>query len=57
MKSFIVLCGGMSRRMGRDKGSMSLHGKPMITHVLETITPVADEIVLVLRDDRSVRNL
>jgi molybdopterin-guanine dinucleotide biosynthesis protein A len=51
MKSFIVLCGGMSRRMGRDKGSMNLHGKPMLTHVLETITPVADEIVLVLRDE------
>ncbi len=51
MKSFIVLCGGMSRRMGRDKGSMNLHGKPMLTHVIETITPVADEIVLVLRDE------
>lgn len=54
MNSFIVLCGGMSRRMGRDKGSMNLHGKPMLTHVIETITPFADEIVLVLRDDHQL---
>jgi molybdopterin-guanine dinucleotide biosynthesis protein A len=51
MKSFIILCGGMSRRMGSDKGSMDLHGKPMIIHIIETINPIADEIVLVLRDD------
>jgi molybdopterin-guanine dinucleotide biosynthesis protein A len=50
MNSFIVLCGGKSRRMGQDKGSMSFHGKPMIIHVIETLTHVADEIVLVLRD-------
>lgn len=36
--------------MGQDKGSMSFHGKPMIIHVIETLTHVADEIVLVLRD-------
>ena len=51
MKSFIVLCGGKSRRMGQDKGSMSLDGKPMIIHILETISHFADEIVLVLRDE------
>jgi len=50
MNSFIILCGGKSRRMGQDKGSMSFHGKPMIIHVIETLTHVADEIVLVLRD-------
>jgi molybdopterin-guanine dinucleotide biosynthesis protein A len=37
--------------MGSDKGSMDLHGKPMIIHIIETINPIADEIVLVLRDD------
>lgn len=60
MKSFIILCGGMSTRMGQDKGSMNLYGKPMITHVLDTIAKIADEIVLVLRDENQVhvyRNL
>ncbi len=51
MNSFIVLCGGMSRRMGQDKGSMILDGKPMIIHLLETLTNFADEIVIVLRDN------
>lgn len=54
MKSVIVLCGGMSRRMGRDKGSMNLNGKPMIIHVIETIAHAADEIVLVLKDENQV---
>ena len=54
MKSFILLCGGRSRRMGQDKGSMSLNGKPMIIHVLETLTTVADEIIVVLRNKDQV---
>jgi len=37
--------------MGQDKGSMNLHAKPMITHVIETLIHVSDEIVLVLRDE------
>ena len=27
IKSCIVLCGGQSRRMGQDKGSMIIHDK------------------------------
>ena len=54
MKSFIVLCGGKSTRMGQDKGSFSINGKPMIIHVLETLALVADEIVIVLRDENQV---
>jgi len=55
MKSFIILCGGMSTRMGQDKGSMNLYGKSMIIHVLEPIIKVADEIILVLRDKNQVK--
>lgn len=51
MKSVIVLCGGLSTRMGQDKGSMSYDGKPMIVHVLESLKQVADEILLVLRNE------
>lgn len=54
MKSFIVLCGGRSRRMGKDKGSMLLDEKPMVFHVLNTIKDIADEIVLVLRDEKQI---
>ncbi len=38
-QSIIILCGGMSKRMGQDKGSMKIQEVPMIIHVLEAITP------------------
>jgi molybdopterin-guanine dinucleotide biosynthesis protein A len=54
MKSIIILCGGRSRRMGKDKGSLVLNGKPMLMHVLDTIKGIVDEIVLVLRDQEQI---
>lgn len=54
MKSIIILCGGRSRRMGRDKGSLVLNGKPMVLHVLDTVEDIVDEIVLVLRDPEQI---
>lgn len=33
----VVFAGGKSSRMGRDKGTMLLNGKPMITYVLNTL--------------------
>jgi molybdopterin-guanine dinucleotide biosynthesis protein A len=56
MKSFILLCGGKSRRMGQDKGSMNLNGKPMIIHVIKNLISVADEVVVVLRDKNQVED-
>ena len=54
MKSFILLCGGKSRRMGQDKGSMNLNGKPMIIHVIKNLIAIADEIIVVLSDKNQV---
>jgi molybdopterin-guanine dinucleotide biosynthesis protein A len=54
MKSIIILCGGRSRRMGKDKGSLILDGKPLVLHVLDAIRDVADEIILVLRDQEQI---
>ena len=54
MKSIIILCGGRSRRMGKDKGSLILNGKPMVLHVLDTVKDTADEIILVLRDQEQI---
>ncbi len=56
MRSIIVLCGGKSRRMGKDKGSLRINGKPMLLHVLDEIKDVAEEIVLVLRDEEQIEN-
>lgn len=54
MKSIIILCGGRSRRMGKDKGSLVLNSKPMILHVLDTVKDIADEIIVVLRDQEQI---
>lgn len=55
MKSLIVLCGGLSTRMGHDKGSMIFDDKPMIIHLLDSLKMVADEILLVLRDENQCK--
>ena len=54
MKSIIILCGGRSRRMGKDKGSLVLNDKPMVIHVLDTVKDIVDEIILVLRDQEQI---
>ena len=50
IKSCIILCGGQSRRMGRDKGSMIIKDKPMIKHILFTLNHHIDEAIIVLND-------
>lgn len=51
MKSVIVLCGGQSRRMGQDKGSMNINDKPMIIHVLDSLKGIINEAIIVLNDE------
>lgn len=41
--------------MGKDKGSMVIDGKPMLLHVLDEIKDVAEEIILVLRDEEQIK--
>lgn len=43
----IILAGGKSSRMGEDKGLMNLNGKPMIAWVLETVSKLTSEIILI----------
>ncbi|HET9764285.1 MAG TPA: molybdenum cofactor guanylyltransferase MobA [Casimicrobiaceae bacterium] len=43
----LVLAGGQGRRMGSvDKGLVTLHGRPMIRHVIERLAPQVDEILI-----------
>ena len=44
----IILAGGAGSRMGgADKGLLSLHGRPLIEHVLEHISPQVNELIIV----------
>ena len=54
IKSCIILCGGQSRRMGQDKGSMIIQDKPMIKHILSTLDHHIDEAIIVLNDKSRV---
>ncbi|MBT4060790.1 MAG: molybdenum cofactor guanylyltransferase [Lentimicrobiaceae bacterium] len=42
----IVLAGGASRRMGRDKGFVSYKGKTLIEYSIENIKCVCDSIII-----------
>ncbi len=50
LHSCIVLSGGMSRRMGQDKGSMIIRDKPMILHILERLNYKINDATIVLND-------
>jgi molybdopterin-guanine dinucleotide biosynthesis protein A len=45
--ALIVLSGGLSQRFGQDKCLRKLAGKTLVTHVLDRVATVADEIVVV----------
>ena len=54
----IVLAGGMSRRLGRQKALEPLAGEPMITRVIGRLSPVVkDEVVVVVNDEARVAEL
>jgi molybdopterin-guanine dinucleotide biosynthesis protein A len=42
----LILAGGKSRRMGRDKTWLELGGAPLIAHVIRRLLPIASEVVV-----------
>ncbi len=48
----LVLAGGYSRRMGRDKGLIPVNNKPAREHMLELLRPFCDKVWLSLRPDQ-----
>ena len=48
--SAVVLAGGLSRRLGRDKAVEPLGGEPLIGRVLSRVAQVSDETVVVIND-------
>ncbi len=46
----IIMAGGDSRRMGRDKSMLPIDTKPMIQHICQQLTPWFDEILISSND-------
>lgn len=53
----IVLAGGMSRRLGRDKAVEVIGGQALISRVLDGLSQVADELVVVVNTQERAEEL
>lgn len=55
--SAIVLVGGLSKRLSQDKALLPLGNKPLVLHVLDKITHVVDEQILVVSREEQRNSL
>lgn len=47
----MILAGGFSKRFGRDKGLVELAGKSLVLHVLDKMSGIVNETVIVVSSD------
>jgi len=52
-KAAIILAGGFSKRFGQDKCLIDLVGKPLLVHVIDRVSNVVDEKVIVASSNAS----
>lgn len=48
--SCVILLGGESKRMGKDKASIKISGKTLFSMVYEKVSPLFDEVMVSARD-------
>jgi len=48
----LVLAGGQSLRMGRDKGSIAWHGKPQREYMVDLLRPICHDVLLSCRPEQ-----
>jgi molybdopterin-guanine dinucleotide biosynthesis protein A len=53
-ESAIVLCGGRSTRMGRDKAALPFGNETLLARVVRLVSEVADDVVLVAREGQAL---
>ena len=54
----IIIAGGKSSRMGSDKGFLKLNGSTFVSHIIEALKPMVNEIIVVSNNsDYDVFNL
>lgn len=52
--SGIILCGGLSRRMGRDKAWLPWNGATLLSHAVDLLRPVVQEVIVAARADQDL---
>jgi molybdopterin-guanine dinucleotide biosynthesis protein A len=57
MRTAVILAGGSSRRLGAEKSLLLFDDKPLICWTVQRLSSVADEIVVVARDEAHSRRL
>ncbi len=57
MLTLAIQAGGNSRRMGKDKALLPFHGIPLIQHILNRLSPIADEIIITTNNPQAYRFL
>jgi molybdopterin-guanine dinucleotide biosynthesis protein A len=53
----VILAGGMSRRLGRNKALELVGGQRLIERVIERVGSVVDRVLVVVNDDQRAREL
>jgi len=56
-KAVVILAGGFSKRFGEDKCLIDLVGKPLLLHVMDRVSTVVDEKVVVADSDTTKQRL
>jgi molybdenum cofactor guanylyltransferase len=55
--SVVVLAGGQSSRLGRDKSFLLLEGQPLVMRTVETLVTLSDDLVIVTNQPTSYEPL
>lgn len=56
-RSAIIMSGGLSKRFGRNKSLIELHGKPLINYLIDKVDLIVDEIIVVVASEHQKREL
>ncbi len=57
MISIVIQAGGLSQRMGQDKGLVKLNGIPLIEHVINRLDGLADETIVTTNSPQTYKYL
>jgi molybdopterin-guanine dinucleotide biosynthesis protein A len=49
----LILSGGFSKRMGKDKGAICYHGKTQVSHTLDLLSKYCSDVYVSVRSDQT----